>query len=135
MGQPDGDIGPLKTSPGQAIVPIGSEERCETGFWGKKGRGVEFTLTLNWEDSEPVTPANVVLMQGVGDEVILSFGHATPPAVTAAMTEEEKITYFNDHTVKVAHINRVVVSVIVAKRLLELLQLNLGNAEEEESTP
>ena len=83
---------------------------------------------FDWSEADrvPVTPANVFLLQGVGDEVIFVFGHAPPPVATAYMDAGEKVKYFEVNQVPVSQIVRVSVTSDVAKFVLATLKLNLN---------
>ena len=87
---------------------------------------------LDWSgaDDVPVIPANTFLMQGVGDEVILLFGHAPPPVATAYMDEAAKTAYFSDgHRVRVTQIVRLSVTTDVAKSISKVFEMNVGGGE------
>ena len=74
----------------------------------------------------PAQPANLVLMQGMGTEVILSFGHAPPPVAMATMEEDQQAEYLKGRHVKVQQIVRFTMPVHVARLLMNILQANLG---------
>ena len=94
-------------------------------------------MTLDWSvgSDAPAHPVNVVLAQGSGEEVILTFGHAPPPIETATMTNEQTADFLKDHPVKVLQITRLTLPERVAKLLMVILQANLsGNNADEKST-
>lgn len=68
----------------------------------------EQTLSLDWTRGRDVVavPANVVLVQRLRDEVVLSFGHALPPIEVAEMSGEEMSRYFE--TNKKVPVQRIV---------------------------
>lgn len=80
---------------------------------------MNITMHLDWSgaDSTRVRSANVVLVQSLGEEIILSFGHASPSVATAEMTGEEKAKFFEENTVPVRQITQVTLPPSVAKML------------------
>lgn len=97
---------------------------------------MEFQVRLDWSagSGAPVRPANVVLMQGSGEQVILTFGHAPPPIETATMTNEQTADFLKEHPIEVSQVVRVTLSESVAKILLATLQANLSENNDEGST-
>ena len=51
---------------------------------------MEMSIRVDWraEREVPARPSNVVLVQGAGEELFLSFGHIAPPIEVALMNEE-----------------------------------------------
>lgn len=96
-------------------------------------------VTLEWSHANdtPVQAANVVLVQGVGEEVIFSFGHAPPPIETAGMDRDETISHLNDNPIKVVNITRLVVPVATAKVLMMTLKMNFDDeaSPDDDATP
>ena len=99
----------------------------------EEGDILEFQVTLDWSvgSDAPAQPVNVVLAQGLGEDVILTFGHAPPPIETASMTNEQTADFLKDHPVKVLQITRFTLPERVAKILMTIIQANLSgnNAE------
>ena len=98
------------------------------------------TIQLDWSDADavPAQAANLVMMQGMGTEVILSFGHAAPPIAMATMAEDQQGEYLKEHPVKVQQVARFTLPVHVARVLMNVLQANLGPREadaEQKVTP
>lgn len=81
-------------------------------------------VRLDWSGSSDVLadPVNAVLVQGIGNEVVLSFGHAVPPTKMAVMTEEEVVEHLKQNSVEVKRISRFTLPVDTAKILLKGLQ-------------
>ncbi len=91
---------------------------------------MEMTVRLDWsgEREVPARPSNVVLVQGAGEELFLSFGHIAPPIAVAQMDEEQTAEYLGEHPVAVQHVARFALSTGVARRLMNGLQEALLNA-------
>ena len=85
---------------------------------------MDLTVSLDWTGARavPAQPANVVLVQGVGDELILSFGHAPPPVAIATMNKKQMATYLKDHAIEVQQIARFTLPVIAASALMRGIQ-------------
>lgn len=96
------------------------------------------TATLDWRDAPDVdvTPANVTVVLGLGDEVIIAFGHVVPPVVTVVMTPEQAQAHLDKNPVHVKRISRVALPVSAAKSLAVQLNKKLGWYEQNvESVP
>ncbi len=89
---------------------------------------MDVTARLDWSgaDASPAQPVNSVLVQGVGEELILSFGHAAPPVAMATMTNEKVVDYLKENPVLVHHVARFTLPLGTARTLLEGLQKALG---------
>ena len=85
----------------------------------------EVTIQLDWSGARDVVaqPANMVLVQGLRGEFILSFGHAPPPIAMATLDEAETIEFVKNNAIKVQQITRVTLHPHIAKVLVQ----NLGN--------
>lgn len=85
---------------------------------------MDVMVRLDWTGARevPARPVNVVLVQGVGDELILSFGHAPPPIAVAPMTDDQQAEYLKKHAVEVQQIGRFTLPVNVARTLMRSLQ-------------
>lgn len=95
---------------------------------------------LDWSAARTVStqPANMVLVQGVGEELILSFGHAVPPIALAGMTTEQMNEHLKDHPVAVQQISRFTLPIGTARTLLKGLREAVGThdaATKSTSTP
>ena len=88
-------------------------------------------IELDWSDGDvvPAQPANLVQVQGLGTEVILSFGHVAPPIAMSTMEEDQRDEYLKGHRQKVQQIARFTLSEHVARLLMSILQANLGPRE------
>ena len=80
---------------------------------------------IKWGASEPIRPANVVLVQGIEDEVILSFGCVAPHIAMAVMNEEQAEEFAKEHSLAVEHATRFILPARVATILMENLKANL----------
>ena len=80
---------------------------------------------LKWGSAEPIRPANVVLVQGIEDEVILSFGCVAPHVAMAVMSEQQAQEFTKEHSLDVEHATRFILPVRVATMLMENLKANL----------
>ena len=89
-------------------------------------------VEMDWRaaDEVPATPANVFLLQGVGEELIFVFGHAPPPVAVSYMDSDQKAKYFADHPVRVSQIVRLSMTLSTAKFVLENLKVNLENDDD-----
>ena len=85
---------------------------------------MDVRVRLDWAGAREVSarPVNTVLVQGVGDELVLSFGHAPPPIAVATMTGEQTAEYLKDRDVEVQQIARFTLSVSTARVLMRGLQ-------------
>ena len=93
----------------------------------------EVTVQLDWTDARDVVaqPANVVLVQGLRGEVVLSLGHAPPPIAMAALDEEGVREFVKNNPVKVQQIARITLPVHVAAGLAQTIADLLSAPEEE----
>ena len=100
---------------------------------------MDVMIRLDWSAVHAVSaqPANVVLVQGVGEELILSFGHAAPPIALATMTGEQTTEYLKDHPVPVQQATRLTLPIGTARTLMKGLQeiLKTPNAPTKPNTP
>lgn len=86
------------------------------------------TLALDWGEarSTPIQPTNVVVVQRVGDEVFLSFGHVAPPIELVSLDDEQASEHVREHPVAVQHVTRRALPPDIAALLVERLQYALG---------
>ena len=92
-------------------------------------------IRLNWgedADSVPAHPANVVLVQSMGTDLILTIGHATPPIAMASMTPEQVTEHLRSHAVPIRPVTRLVMPESTARVLVRALQSNLPSEPEPE---
>ena len=80
---------------------------------------------IKWGASEPIRPANVVLVQGIEDEVILSFGCVAPHIAMAVMNEEQAEEFAKEHSLAIEHGTRFILPARVATILMKSLKENL----------
>ena len=94
----------------------------------------DVTVQLDWSaaDAVPVLPANLVLVQTVGAEVILSFGHAPPPIAMASIANEQLGEYLREHRVPVQHVARFTLPVPIATVLMKFLKAHLPDEADAE---
>ena len=93
-----------------------------------KEKLMDVTARLDWSDAHTLgaRPVNTVLVQGVGEELILSFGHAIPPIGLASATNEQLVEYLKENPVPVHQIARFTLPIGTARTLMERLQEALG---------
>lgn len=86
-------------------------------------------VQLDWHEAEavPARPANVVLVQGFGTELFLTFGHAPPPAPTAFLNQEQLTEYLKNNPVVVRQISRLTLPIDAARTLMAGLEDALRN--------
>ena len=98
---------------------------------------MEIMARLDWSEGRDVhaQPANVVLVQSLGEEIILSLGHAPPPIATATLSGDDLVKFFEETTVPVQGITRFTLPVstsrVLAKGLEQVLKNRQPDAEEE----
>ena len=91
---------------------------------------------LDWvgADDVDVQPMNTVMVQGLGDELVLSFGYGAPPIAMATMDAAQMQEYLDEHGVKVRQIVRLSMPLSVAEALSQsiqgTLQARVANVEE-----
>lgn len=78
---------------------------------------------LDWSDADaaPISVANVIWAQKLGTEVILTLGHAIPPAETSSLDADGMTRYLRENNVKATRIVRVLISEQTAKGLEKIL--------------
>lgn len=93
-------------------------------------------VQLDWTGAREVVaqPANVVLVQGLRDEIVVSFGHAPPPVAMATLDEKETVEFIRNNAIKVQQITRISLSLNAARVLMRGLGGVLA-VEEDESAP
>ena len=81
-------------------------------------------MHLDWSSANdvPIQPANTFWIQSFGSEIILSIGHALPPAETAGMSGPDVRKYIVENEVKVQRIVRLLISPAHAAALASMLQ-------------
>jgi hypothetical protein len=82
---------------------------------------------IKWDpDSlDPIRPANVAFVQGIEDEVVLSFGCVAPHLAMVALNEEQVQEFTKEHSLDLEHATRFILPVRVARVLMEHLKANL----------
>ena len=78
------------------------------------------SVSLDWSGASAVCaqPANAVLVHGIGEELVLSFGHAVPPIETATMTPEQMSEHLEANDVAVRQVVRFTLPLSTARTLL-----------------
>ena len=104
----------------------------------------QHTAQLDWSGADDVSvqSANTVLVQGLGDELVFSFGYAAPPIALATMNDDQMQEHLKKHAVEVRQIVRLGLPARVAMTLLQNLQGTLAaqpritaGVEQRETTP
>ena len=92
----------------------------------------EVRIQLDWSagTDTPARPANLVLVQSLRDEYVLTFGHAPPP-IEGAMHEDAMDDYLEKNPVKVQQITRLTLPTFTASILVEALGQLLRAREED----
>ena len=90
---------------------------------------MDVSIRLDWSGGHTasVQPVNVLHVQGLGEEVYLSFGHAPAPLALLGMNDEQMTEYLKAHMVPVQQISRFTLPIGTARALLKGLQDVLGN--------
>jgi hypothetical protein len=70
----------------------------------------------------PAQPVNLALVQGLSEELVVTFGHAPPPIEAATMTGEQMTDHLREHPVVVQQITRLTLPLGVARSLAQGLQ-------------
>ena len=93
----------------------------------------DVTVRLDWSaaDDVPVQPANLVIVQTVGTEIVLSFGHAPPP-IAMGMVNDQVAEYLKEHRVPVQQVARFTLPVPIATLLMKFLQAHLPSEADAE---
>ena len=102
------------------------------------GAPADPALRLDWSvgDETPVHPANLGLVQIVGPEVTLTFGHAVPTIPMAFLNRDQLAEYAREHAIPVRNPVRLVLPAHVAWQFSEnlrqqLILAGLGGTEPE----
>ena len=82
------------------------------------------SVRLDWSDADnvPVQQANVVQVQFMGTEMLLTLGMALPPIAMAGMTPEQTDKYLREHSIPIRQITKVLLSQEAMKVLAGYLQ-------------
>ena len=94
----------------------------------------KFDIRLDWSGSRdiPTQPANLVVVQAIQSEFVLTFGYAPPPVEAAAGDDAAAAAYFNNNAVKVQQITQLTLPAHAAENLLKGLQ-NIIRAQKSEA--
>ena len=86
----------------------------------------DFNVNMDWsgDADADARPVNTVQVQELGTELIVYFGHATPPIPIAAMDEEQAKEFFAGNSIKVRQVTRHVLTAHAAAILVSSLQSN-----------
>lgn len=86
------------------------------------------TMSLDWGEARktPVQPTNAVVVQRVGDELFVTFGHITPPIEIISMPDDQVSDYVEEHPVVVQQVTRRALAPDIAQLLMLRLQEALG---------
>ena len=89
-------------------------------------------IRLDWGDADkiPAQMANVVLIQGLGADLILTLGHALPTVSMATMSTEQLNEHLKRHPVPVQRTSRFVLPEHAARLLLSSLQGHIRTGED-----
>ena len=95
---------------------------------------MEIMARMDWSGGRDAQaqPVNAVLVQRLGDEIVLSFGHAPPPIPTATLSGEELVKYFEANPVPVQQISRFTLPLKATRQLLKGMEQILGDDDSEE---
>ena len=85
---------------------------------------MDVSIRLDWSEGHTASaqPVNVLLVQSLGEEVILSLGHAPPPLAVVGMNDKQVAEYLKGHGVAVQRISRFTLPIGTARTLLKGLQ-------------
>ena len=83
-------------------------------------------MGLVWDgvDSVDARPANVVLVQEMEGDFLVSFGYAPPPVALMPLDEQESQKYLDKHGVKVNQLTRILLKKHAAAILVGTLENN-----------
>ncbi len=92
------------------------------------------TVRIKWsgEDVE-VQPANVFVLQGKKESLVLSLGYAAPPVETADLEGDELQKYLAKHPVHVQGVTRFWLHSKTVNEIAEALQRHIAASEGEEA--
>ena len=80
-----------------------------------------------------VQPANVFVIQGRKESLVLSLGYAGPPVETSDFQGDELNEYLAEHPVYVQGVTRFWLHANTVHELVEALQRHISNSTEEEA--
>ena len=95
------------------------------------------TLALDWGEARrtPFQPTNLIVVQRVGDEVFLTFGHVAPPIEILSLEDEQASEYMREHPVAVQQVTRRALPPDIAALLVERLQQAVAVPDGVSETP
>ncbi len=79
-----------------------------------------------------VQPANVFVIQGTKDSLVLSLGYVSPPVETADLRGDQLDEFLAGHSVSVQGVTRFWLHSKTVNELVEALQRHVATSEEEE---
>lgn len=81
-------------------------------------------MKLDWDDiaSVDARPANVVLVQEMEGDFLVSFGYAPPPVALLSLDEKKGQEYLDENGVKVTQITRILLKGHAAAVLVGTLE-------------
>lgn len=82
-------------------------------------------------DGVEVQPANVFVIQGTKDSLVLSLGYVSPPVETADLDGDELNEFLAGHSVNVQGVTRFWLHSKTVNELAEALQRHMATSEEE----
>ena len=99
----------------------------------QQSTGKQPMVWLDWSaaDDAPVQQANVVQVQFMGDDMLLTLGVVVPPIAMAGMTPGQMAEYLDEHTVPVKQIVKTLISQEATRVLAGHLQLTPSPAPTE----
>ena len=88
----------------------------------------EVEIRLDWSrlDEIPLQSTDLFLAQGIGDDVAMWFGRVAPPIALAPGQPNESLS-----TIPVDPCARLIMSKKTARKMLQVLQINLASDETE----
>ena len=97
--------------------------------------GVKIEFDWSGARDVPAQPVNVFLVQGLGDQLTISLGHAPPPAAAADLNVEGLIDFYKEHSVAVQQIGRFALPLDTARFLADRLQAALVSYDSQTEPP
>ena len=91
-------------------------------------------VRVSWSgEGVDVQPANVFVLQGTKDSLVLSLGHVSPPVETADLEGDELDQFLAGHSVGVQGVTRFWLHSKTVSELAEALQRHVATYNEEEA--
>ena len=115
--------------------PVESAKDDAPGAPGQRSTDEQPYVRLDWSaaDDAPIQQANVVQVQFMGADMVLTLGVVVPPIAMAGMTPEQIAEYLNENSVPVKQAVKILLSKEATGVLARHLQLASSPAPAEES--